>query len=168
MWHQIKQWFSPSARRSIFGYHNGQRRCWADPLVVLRTLDKHAEWQTLVRQITTAGQVDHSQLSPELLAQVRSTPDMMGELATVIREAFHVSELISASTPLGLTDVECVTLLAKFLAWCSGVGEEFRPFLKSLARPAPTPEPATVDWSEPTSTGTKWPVVALSASPMGS
>lgn len=137
---RLLRWLFGRNRRDIFRYWNGVQWLYADPLYLLRDLEDAGEWQGLIQKAVTALSVDPNKLSPALRAQVADKAGLVGELAEVVRDSFQVPPVGVGDDPRGLTDLECVHLLADFLVWCTKAGRDFRPLLNLPARPANSPE----------------------------
>lgn len=128
--------FWRSARR-IFKYHDGRRTRWADPLEVHRAMAAAGDWFALVGSFRAAGRFTPDQLGPELAAQA-DLDSVVVELATIVRAAFGVSKVGTGpdGRAVGLTDLECLALLADFVNWLKDVEAEYRPL---FSRPSASP-----------------------------
>lgn len=132
--------------RKIFAFHDGKRRRWIDPLVVVRDLDRLGgkEWGSLF----TVASVPLGDLFGKMPAEAqaiatREANDATAELAALVRNVFKVSPLDDTGCrPDGLTEAECLNLLAEFIAFLSNLAEEARPTV-SLPLPFQESRPAS-------------------------
>ena len=97
----IADWLRRKARdkqRFIFRYWNGSKTVFGDPLELHRNLQAHP---------------DYTEDSFSLITREELRNDIIGELAAVVREVFSIPKLIDG----GLTELECVQLLAEFIEY---------------------------------------------------
>jgi len=114
-------------RKQIFQYWNGQAWCYADPMVVLRGLQDHPtfNWERYPVLVTKGD-----------LGALKVCAD-------AIRDVFGIDPF-NGVTGRGLTEEECLGLLADFSAYTSGV--------KKNGSPSPTPSVSTEQESSVTTT----------------
>ncbi len=96
--------FRRKQNRAIFGFWDGSKRRFIDPMIPFRALVQHDEfdWET------TPKAIDIGDLAA------------MGVTAKAIRDAFGIAPINESATS-GLTESECVQLLFQFVDWMQGV-----------------------------------------------
>jgi glutamate/tyrosine decarboxylase-like PLP-dependent enzyme len=95
--------FKAKDRRSIFRYWNGKKWTFADPIAVLRSINNDPDFS----------------YDKHWLAAVHGNVDDVGIVAKAVYQAFNATPLDDKSN--GLTEAECVNLLADFLYYCEEV-----------------------------------------------
>ena len=136
--------YSIAAGRRIFKYHDGWGWRWADPIVLQRELDKAGgdNWTAHLDILRLVCKQDASKLSPTLAAeQDKASDEAIEALAGIVRKAFRVQEVNRDG--YGLTEAECINLLAQFLTWMSEAEEDARPFPSSPGPTEPFPANST-------------------------
>lgn len=107
--------------RSIYKYHNGTKYVLADPLAIYRTLASFPDID-LDRDLKVLGLAfrPNPATDPGLEKEIVGT---FGRLIGAIRQAFKVSEfqVQEDGTPIGLTEEECMLLLADYADFIDGV-----------------------------------------------
>jgi len=137
----------PQSGRNIFPYWDGSRRRWADPLVIQRDLDRHGKnWSQLFSVLGIPGGELFEKMPPEAQASaIAEANAAVVELASLVRTVFGVEPLSDATGwPHGMTDAECLNLLARYLSFLGELGEQARP---SPSSPSPSPEPSAASFS---------------------
>jgi hypothetical protein len=133
--------------RAIFSYWNGREAVWADPIVLQRDLDKHGgeHWTAHIDYLRLACRMEGKDLSTPLAAeQNKAAEEAIEALAVLVRKAFGV-ETIKDAGIRGLTDAECIDLLAEFMAWMRQAEEDARPFRNSPRPMEPSPAISTTE-----------------------
>lgn len=129
--------------REIFSYRDGTRQRWADPLVIQRELDKQGgpNWSALSLVVTVPAGEMFSKMPAEAQVQaVKESNEATDELAKLARAVFGCQALSDANgKPEGLTDSECLMLLARFIAFLADLEAAARPLSRS---PLPSPAPS--------------------------
>lgn len=93
-------------RQSIFRYWDGTKWSFADPIVVLRNINDDPDFS----------------YDKHWLAAVQGNVDDVGVVAKAVYRAFPATPLVSGNADgKGLTEAECVNLLADFLYYCEEV-----------------------------------------------
>lgn len=121
-------------RRSIFRYWDGARNRFADPMAIYRALQQHPRFNWDVHPaLIDCGDLDALALTAE-----------------AVRTAFGIAPVEQD----GLTEAECVTLLAAFVGYLEALKKNGSPTptLPAPSEPAPS-TPATPDTSEPSASG---------------
>lgn len=135
--------------RAIFKYWTGSAYRWADPFEIQRALEKHGGkgWMSMLRGLDAGGGIKLEKMSePVRTAVVESFHHAVKQVADLVRLSFHVQPIgsISAGSKVavtGLTDSECVDLLASYLDFLADLEDEFRPLLlPPMEEPAPPSE----------------------------
>lgn len=125
----LKRW-AWRRRRSIFPFFDGTAARWADPMAVYRELQRHPRFNWDIHPAL----IDTGDL------------DALAVTAEAVRSAFGLKDAAAG----GLTEAECVALLARFVAYLDA--------LKKNGSPAPIlPEPTGRAFSTPTTPGTNAP-----------
>lgn len=119
--------------RAIFEYWDGSKWQWADPFQIQRDLEQHGGkgWTDYLSGLSVGGGVELDKMSPSIRqAVVDNFHFAVKTIAELVRKVFHVSFLRSLDgKPVGLSDAECVDLLADYLDFVSKLENEFRPLL---------------------------------------
>ncbi len=115
--------------RFVFRYWNGSNRVFGDPMELYRALQSHP---------------DYSESNLSLLGQEAIQNQIIGELATVVRDVFKIPQLAEG----GLTELECVQVLGEFIAYCgfqkkSGVQMPTSPETTEPSSQSSVPETST-------------------------
>jgi hypothetical protein len=135
---------SGSRGRVVFRYWSGEQWVGGDPLRLKAALDSACpEWPRMTQELLdaeTASGLGAAALGEKLSAELdRRRGELAADLVRAVRAAFGVHEYQSQGRrEQGLTDLECLALLADYLAWVADVMEETRP----LALSPPRTEPA--------------------------
>jgi hypothetical protein len=95
----IRRWIF-NRNRYIYRFWNGQRIVLGDPMVLWRDLNAHEEYR---------------EDDLKLVAVEGLRDKIIGKLAKVFRDVFHVQQVGDG----GLTELECVEELARFLEYSS-------------------------------------------------
>lgn len=137
--------------REIFAFHDGDRRRWVDPMAVHQVLDgKGSNWQGLLAELSVEHAMDGAELSPGLQAEMGKAPQIVSELAGLVRAAFGVKALGTRADgrPEGLTDLECLDLLTDYLVWLREVEFDALPLSSSPKSGPPSPSASSEDTGE--------------------
>jgi hypothetical protein len=136
-------------RRDIFPYYDGHRRRWADPIALNRELDKAGgeHWAAHLDVLSISSKVDELKLDPNMQrAQARAFDESTQDLVRIIRTAFALPAFDS-HRGIGLTEAECIDLLAAYLNWMAQAESDARPLPSSspLTESYPANSTATID-----------------------
>jgi hypothetical protein len=132
------RFFSNRSRR-IFRYWNGTKWIWADPIVLQREIDKAGgdNWTANLDILRAATSFDSSKLGPALLKeQSKAVEEAVAAIVGIVRKSFDAPAIDSSGK--GVTEAECVNMLAQFTNWMSEAEIDARPFRNS---PPPTDSP---------------------------
>ena len=136
-------------KRVVFTYHNGITKVVSDPLVVLRSLEKHGgeHWAELVKEagrkpesgrfaVTVAGAED---------AAKKKQSKALQDVAELARKVFLLQPL--GETGQGLTEAEQIGVLSQYLLFCGGLAESAAPFANSPPPASPSASSTTASSS---------------------
>ncbi len=132
-WNWILTLFSFRAkpnRQSIYRYWDGLKWSFADPIAVLRTINNDPDFS----------------FDKHWLAAVQGNVNDVGIVAKAVYRAFNALPLDGKGN--GLTEAECVNLLADFLYYCEEVKKNIStPQTTTPSTDATKPEEATTSTS---------------------
>lgn len=155
--------WAPKNERDIYEYHNGSHAVAVDPLALHELITQHPELDTELKILSTQS------------AMVQTgKPEAFRNLVQIVRDVFKVApfEQDAKGKALGLTNAECLELLAHFFAYLATLKKTLDPSPISAppgAPPAsdvPSPMPSASDsTSTPTVPSSDTPPASPSASP---
>lgn len=125
----ISRPFKKQDRQSIYRYWNGKKWTFADPIAVLRAINSDPIFS----------------FDKHWIAAVQGDVNDVGIVAGAVYNAFNATPLDDNGN--GLTEAECVNLLADFLYYC----EEVK---KNTSSPQTTPQSMDETNHEPATTST--------------
>ena len=117
--------FSDDRERSIFGFWDGQKWRRVDPLPVFRALDSDPEFNS----------------SRDAQAADEGDPAACARAVAATRRAFNLPEFDGTR---GLTETECLLLLADFWQFCGDIKKKANP--SQISRPVTEPD-QTQGWT---------------------
>ena len=115
--------------RLIFAFHDGAKKCWADPLEIEQRLTSvEPEWAALAKHYSELCQP--MPLAPDLQrSRDKKRTEALATILKAVRHAFQVTELKMDGS--GLTQAEQLALLVSFLEWIGKLKDEYRPLAES-------------------------------------
>lgn len=149
------------AGRAVFRYWDGSARRVGDPVYLERALRQRAgeRWPTLVELVHKAS-LDPAKHSGPVVAMARQKgEEAFVSLVDVVRHVFGVKPIDQG----GLTEAECLDLLAEFVVTVGRLVEAARPFSRPAwsgppsDAPAPTSGPDSLSSSNTAGTETNSP-----------
>lgn len=156
---------SDESDRLVFRFKDGNRKRFADPIVVERSLIESLgrEWrQTLLdlAKPAPAGLVGEQREEAESKAEA-----LRSQVLRAALKAFDVQPLHEErGRMVGLTEVETFDLLGGFLRFCNDLLRLARPFVSARSRASPIPErPPSASGSGSTSAETTSPQPAMTS-----
>lgn len=134
----LARWLA-NRRRRVFGFHDGSRRRWVDPVRVHSALEEACpDFPTLLQLLLDdPGMVPSGPVRDSLTAGQK---DAAKKLVAGIRSAFGVKPLSDVDGSIsGLTEPETVRLLMDFLGWLASAAEDAKVFPDSPGPGAASP-----------------------------
>jgi len=132
-------------RRLIFRYWDGLRGRWADPIALNRELDKAGgeHWAAHLDVLSISARIDELKLDGNMQRnQAKALDESTQDLVRIVRTAFALPAFESSSG-LGLTEAECIDLLAGYLNWMAQAESDTRPSPSSSPPTGPSPANST-------------------------
>lgn len=120
MWYPFRGRFQ-QRRRLIFKYWDGRRTRYADPIVLLRNLEDHPEFNIDVDPTLALSSVGDREAGERTVSAVRA--------------AFGIFPFVDVHSFDGLTELECVALYVEFMEYLDALK-------KNGSRPPTPPGPS--------------------------
>jgi hypothetical protein len=133
------------SRREIFRFWDGSKWRWADPIALNRELDKAGgeHWAAHLDVLSISFRIDELKLDPNMQRnQATALDESTQDLVRIIRTAFALPAFDPRSG-LGLTEAECIDLLAGYLHWMAQAESDARPLPSSPPPTGPCPANST-------------------------
>lgn len=115
--------------RLIFSFHDGSKKCWADPLEIEQRLTSvEPEWAALAKHYSEL--CEPMPLAPDMQrSREQKRVETLKTILKAVRHAFQVTELKMDGS--GLTQAEQLALLVSYLNWVGEVRNDARPLAGS-------------------------------------